>query len=578
MRPHGVSMRWWLALAFASIAALTAVVVAKVFSERAEGAFRAHAQDLAVGSSVGAASNVLAATLRGDELAESVASVSRRRRLALFAFDEKGTLLTRARSQVIEVGSVPLREQALQRALTGRRFVRSLDGGRTIVVALPFYGGDADALVAVASRPDIVAELGILRNKIVEAALWAVLAGAVAGLLVAFLIAGRLRRVARAAAEIERGNFQARLRRGFPDEVGQLVATVDRMRQRLRESFASLESERDRLRLLLEQLQEGVVAIDRDLTVQVANGAARRLLHSPRLGQGDRLPDPWPEPSLRRLAARLLEPSATIVEARVMPDEERTYALVGIPAGPRAQMAVLVFADITQEERRERAEREFVSNAAHELRTPIAAITGAIEVLQAGAKEIPADRDRFLEIVERQTSRLGRLVRALLILARAQTHERRLPLEPIELRPLFEEVAADLGPLDGVSVEVSCPSGLTALAHRDLACQVIANLAANAIKHTERGRIQLAARPLGDGSVAIEVSDTGRGIAPAEQERIFDRFYSRDGEHRDGFGLGLAIVREAVRALGGVVEIDSRPGEGTTARVRIASASEAEAA
>ena len=105
------------------------------------------------------------------------------------------------------------------------------------------------------------------------------------------------------------------------------------------------------------------------------------------------------------------------------------------------------------------------------------------------------------------------------------------------------------------------------LAQRDLAAQVITNLAANAAKHTQRGRIRLSARSATDDAIAIEVTDTGSGIAWEERERIFDRFYSGDGEQGKGFGLGLAIVREAVRALGGVVEIESEPGRGTVARV-----------
>jgi signal transduction histidine kinase/HAMP domain-containing protein len=563
-------MRWWLALAFAAIAALTAVVVGRVFSERAAGALRARTQELAAGSSVAAAADVVAGSLRHGDLARAVADVATRRRLALFAFDRNGRLLAGHRSGESELSSIPFRGQALSRALEGRRFVRSVNGGRTVVVALPFFAGNAVALLVVAPRSALVRELGIGGNRIVEAAAWAVLGGAIAGMLVAFLIASRLRRIGRAAVEIERGNFDTRLSRGFPDELGQLVTRLDRMRARLRNSFSIVESERDRLRLLLERLQEGVIGIDRHLTVQVANAAARRLLLAPELGQGVPLPDPWPDPPLRRLASRLFRPGATAVEARVSPDGVRTYSVVGIPSAPQAQMAVLVFSDITQEEQRERAEREFVCNAAHELRTPIAAIAGAAEMLQTRAKEIPADRDRFLAIVDRQASRLGCLVRTLLVLARAQSHDRRLRLEPVELRPIFDEVASDLEPAAGVSVEVSCPSQLTVLGDRDLAGQVLANLASNAVKHTERGRIVLAARAGDDGYVSIEVSDTGRGIARAEQERVFDRFYSSDGESRDGFGLGLAIVREAVRALGGVVEIDSEPGRGTTARVRLA--------
>jgi signal transduction histidine kinase/HAMP domain-containing protein len=566
-------MRWWLALAFALIASLTAVAVAEVFTERAEDAFRSRAEELSTGTSVAAASEV-ARALRQDRLQAAVEEVAQRRRLALFVFAEDGTLLTPTRSRAVSFGSAGLHEQALERALGGNRFVGSTEDGRTIAVGLPVRTPGAAALVAVASRPDLVAELGILRGEIVEAALWAVLIGALAGLLVAVLISVRLRRIASAAAAIERGNFETELRPGFRDELGELAASVDRMRERLRQSFASLESERDRLRLLLEQLYEGVIAVDRQLKVAFANRAAARFV--PSLRPGEPLPEPWAELSLPRLASDLFRPGARIVQARVSPDEERTYAFAGIPAGPGSDLAVLVVADISERERRERAEREFVANAAHELRTPIAVIASAVEVLEEGAKAVPEDRDRFLQAIRRQTARLGRLVRALLVLARAQTRQQTLRLEAVELRPLLDEIAAELDPAEGVTVEVSCPAGLAVLGDPDLVAQVLANLAGNSAKHTERGRILLAARPSVHGSVAVEVSDTGSGIAPESHERVFDRFYTGDRD-RTSFGLGLAIVHEAVRALGGVIEIDSEPGRGTTARVTLAGA-EAEAA
>jgi signal transduction histidine kinase/HAMP domain-containing protein len=566
-------MRWWLALAFALIASLTAVAVAEVFTERAEDAFRSRAEELTTGNGVAAASEVGRA-LRQDRLKAAVDEIAQRRRLALFVFADNGTLLTPARSRTVSFGSASLHEQALESALSDRRFVGSTEDGRTIAVGLPLRTPGAAALVAVASRPDLVAELGILRSEIIEAALLAVVIGALAGLLVAVLISVRLRRIASAAAAIERGSFETELRPGFRDELGELAATVDRMRERLRQSFTSLESERDRLRLLLEQLHEGVIAVDRELKVDFANRAAARFV--PSLRHGEPLPEPWAELSLRRLTTDLFRPEARIVQARISPDEERTYALAGIPAGPGSELAVLVVADISERERRERAEREFVANAAHELRTPIAVIASAIDVLEEGAKAVPEDRDRFLQAIRRQTARLGRLVRALLVLARAQTRQQTLRLEAVELRPLLDEIAAELDPAEGVTVEVSCPAGLAVLGEPDLVAQVVANLAGNSAKHTERGRILLAARPSAHGSVLIEVSDTGSGIAQETQERVFDRFYTGDRE-RTSFGLGLAIVHEAVRALGGVIDIESQPGRGTTARVTLAGA-QAEAA
>jgi signal transduction histidine kinase len=107
--------------------------------------------------------------------------------------------------------------------------------------------------------------------------------------------------------------------------------------------------------------------------------------------------------------------------------------------------------------------------------------------------------------------------------------------------------------------------------------QVVANLAANATKHTERGAIKLVARSEGE-SLAIEVRDTGPGISSPVQERIFDRFYRGGARDAEGFGLGLAIVRQAVRALGGAIELRSTPGVGTTAHVVLPAAETADAA
>ncbi|MDQ3856970.1 MAG: PAS domain-containing sensor histidine kinase [Actinomycetota bacterium] len=223
-------------------------------------------------------------------------------------------------------------------------------------------------------------------------------------------------------------------------------------------------------------------------------------------------------------------------------------------------------------ERRERAEREFVMNAAHELRTPLAAIVSAIEVLQSGAKEVPEERDAFLADIQRESDRLSRLVHALLVLARAQTGQETVSLERVRLRPIFEEIAQSLHPDDGVAVEVRCPPELSVLAARDLLEQAFSNLAANAAKHTHSGRIEFAAALAAEGWVAAEVRDTGVGIQREEHDRVVDRFYRGEGRGADGFGLGLAIVDEAVSALGGKMEMESSPGEGTTVRVLLGAA------
>lgn len=230
--------------------------------------------------------------------------------------------------------------------------------------------------------------------------------------------------------------------------------------------------------------------------------------------------------------------------------------------------AVATFEDAEDRERRSRAEREFVTNAAHELRTPLTVIASAVEVLKAGAKNDPEARDRFLEHIDRATDRLARLGRALLTLARTQTGQESAKLDVVALHPLFESLAEELEPHEGVAVTVECSSDLAALANRDLLEQALSNVARNAATHTASGSISLNARPQ-DGSVSIEVIDTGKGVSSEDRDRITERFYRAPGAQGDGAGLGLSIAAESIRAMGGTLELESVEPHGTCVRVRL---------
>jgi two-component system phosphate regulon sensor histidine kinase PhoR len=560
----GIGMHYWLTLAFAAIAAVTAVAVAQLLSGRTESAFRQQAEELALGHALFAADR-LKEIPEGSRLKRQAEEIAEDRRIALFVVGAGGVVLTDERSRNKEFRTVPERSTALYEALVEGRYTATYGNGRETVVALPLSDFPPRYLLAYARSPQLAAGLGIAREKTTQAAIAAAIVGGLAGLLVAALITARLRRIAAAAAAIESGDFDRELAPGFRDELGALAAIIDRMRVRLRDSFAIVEAERDRLHLLLERLHDGVVTVSPDLRVEYANSTARRLLEL----DGDTLSDPWPSFSLRSLAQKLFEHDAEPVHARVAPDTDHAYSIVGIPAGPEeGSVAVLVLTDVSERERRDRAQREFVANAAHELRTPLSVISGAVEVLQAGAKDVPDERDRFLGHIEREAARLGRLARALLVLARAQTRAETLRLEPIELRPLLEQVTEEARSRVDVPIEVSCPPGLAVAAQPQLAEQIVSNLVDNAAKHTEEGRIAVTARRERAG-VTIEVSDTGSGIPAEERDAVFERFYRAGSRDRDGFGLGLAIVREAVRALGGSVELESAPGRGTTVRVRL---------
>lgn len=569
-------MRWWLPLVFAIIAAATAAAVTQVLSDRVEDAFRAYAEEIAAGNSSAAVEAVNQAILRGN-LEEALVVISNRRQLALFVFASDGALTTPERSRQTDVTSIPFRGEAVARALAGDTFVRSLEDGRAVVVAEPLGATTGGALLTYVPRPELAVGSGIAREKAVEAALWATFIGALAGLLVAASITVRLRRIAAGAGAIEAGDFAHALGRGFPDELGALAVTIDRMRERLSESFVALAADRDRLHRLLGRLREGVLTVDGSLVLEHANAAAATLLAVPDLEAGQRLPEPWPDFSLRSFASSLFLPSAEVAQATVSPRDDQTLHVVGIPAGADAATAVLVISDVTEGQRRERAQREFVANAAHELRTPLSVITGAVEMLEGGAKDVPEERDRFIAHIERESKRLGRLVRALLLLARAQSRAEPLRIEPLPLGPVLASAAGAMRLPDAVELELRCTPGLRVLAQPDLLEQVIVNVLDNARKHTASGRIQIDAHPNGRDSVLVEVRDTGEGIDPEEAQAVFDRFHRSGSRSADGFGLGLAIVREAVAALGGHVELSSAPGKGTTVRVTLRGAA-AEAA
>jgi len=241
---------------------------------------------------------------------------------------------------------------------------------------------------------------------------------------------------------------------------------------------------------------------------------------------------------------------------------------------PRGEIvaAVAAFNDVTAREQRERIEREFVQNAAHQLRTPLAAITSAVAVLQAGASEDPVARAKFLDHIARESDRLARLTRSLLVLARAQTAQEAPELEEMELAPLLRRVADTLDAAPDVDVELRCRGGLAALANRDLAEEALTSIADNAARYTTKGTIELRCRRAGRGRVVVEVRDTGPGIPAGLREHVFERFARGSVDASRGFGLGLAIASQAVAAMGGSLDIDSEPGKGTTVRLYLRAA------
>jgi two-component system, OmpR family, phosphate regulon sensor histidine kinase PhoR len=369
------------------------------------------------------------------------------------------------------------------------------------------------------------------------------------------------------------------------DESTQKGAQVGEPTQVVADRVFERMAELDRGRILLEAIVEnipvGLAVVDQEGTPLIVNSEALRAFgrHHPADFRG------WYQAEAYRLDGERVLPEERPI-ARTLATGEIVHAEIlelVIGGGRRAIFeistapildasgekmgGVSIFRDVTVREEVERAERDFVTNAAHELQSPLTAIVSAVEVLQAGAKDGP-ERDVFLGHIERAADRLGRLVRALLILARAQMGVEPPRDELVALHPLLTEVGSGLSLPPGVELEVDCPAELAVVTNRELIEQAVVNLSENAAKQTRSGRIVLCARDPDGERVEIAVTDSGTGISAADRQRVFERFYRVDADG-PGFGLGLAIVRAAVDALGGEVELESTPDVGTVVRLRI---------
>lgn len=305
-----------------------------------------------------------------------------------------------------------------------------------------------------------------------------------------------------------------------------------------------LPADLEQLGAVVERLPIGVIVFAREQhDVLYSNRAARRLLHPLKLRDRRPLPDPWPSCSLPEYAKHLVDLGVG-PDQRVQVDDDHVYMLSGITARG-SNSAVLLVEDISDRERRARAEREFVSNAAHELLTPLTGIVSAAHVLEAGAKEVPEDRDKFIAHIAHECSRLSRIARSLLVLARAQSGEEPPRLEILRICELLDHVVGHLG----TEVTVHCDEALTVLADEDLFVQAAANLVSNALRHGATGEALVEAREVGSNKVQIDIADTGE--RPSEFRESRGRFRSAEGRDGGGFGLGLSIAAQSLEAMGG---------------------------
>jgi signal transduction histidine kinase/HAMP domain-containing protein len=559
-RPVGV--RLYLALAFGTVALISAGLSVLLVSDASEDTASEQAEEITVGRSVRLADRIgdrppkAAPTLLGDITDPGYAA---------WVFDQKGDLLTPEIARGIPLSDVPGYRRAVRLAQRGSRTVEDLPED-VIRLATPVFreGTPAGAVLARAERPEeLQAALEQIRGDRLTAALLAVGIAALIGVVIASAITSRIKRLAHSAELMTEGQLDEPLEgTGGRDEITALGTALETMRRALRETFSALSSERDRLSAIFDALDHAVIVVGPEGEARFANAAAEEMI-----AEDGRVTDallPW----LRRASDR------GAVENDALRVGDRVYA-VGVRKLPAEGAVLAVVRDRTEELRREIAEREFVSNAAHELRNPIAGISGAIEVLRGGAKDDPEAREHFLDRLAQDTDRVSRLTESLLTLARMEAVSEGAG-GALDVGIAMEEAAQAVSAPDAIELTVDAEPELVAHGDSVLLRQVLIGLLTNAFKNTPPpGAVTLRARRIepGEEEILIEVEDTGTGIEPGEVDRVFERFYRGSGAlEQEGFGLGLSIAKRMVDVMGGEIGVRSEVGVGSTFWVRLPAA------
>jgi len=557
-RPFGV--RLYLAVAFAAVALITAGLAYLLVSDTGERAADEELTQIAIGRTVTLADEIGS---RRDRAAATTLAGITEEGYSAWVFDSDGRLATTKESRGVDLLAIPGAREAVRAALIGSRFVDELPDGVTVIAVPIFREGTIDgALLGRSVRsPQVEEAIAQLQGDRLTALGVAVAVAILVSFLIASAITSRVKRLADSAARISEGDLDDPLEgTGGRDEITDLGRALETMRGALRQTFSALREERDRLSAILEALGEAVMVVQPDGEVRFSNAAAADLI-----GEDGRAIEPL-LPWLRRASRR------TVSENDALRVGDRVYSLNARQL-PAEGAVLAVLRDRTEELRREVAEREFVSNAAHELRNPIAGISGAIEVLRAGAKDDPEAREHFLARLSEDAERISRLTESLLTLARMEAVGEG-GTEALDVAIVVEEATEAVVPPDGVEVDFHIGNDLVGQGDRVLLRQVLIGLLTNAFKNTPPpGKVTVSARRGPGGEVTVEVEDTGSGIAPEEVSRIFERFYRGSGSlEQEGFGLGLSIARRMVDVMGGEIGVESVEGKGATFWVRLRAA------
>lgn len=432
----------------------------------------------------------------------------------------------------------------------------------------------------------VAAEIQTVREQVTSLRRWGLLIGGSALLATTgctFFIVRRivrpLERLAEGAAKFADDGAPRLVRVEGRDEVAVLGNTFNRMQESLAARWGELRRNNDRLEGMMRSMEEGVLALDAEERIVLANDASRMLLE---LGEGNvagrRL---WEATRVRALRDAFLEtfPSghASVKEFETTGVVRRVLTLraTRLPGEPSPGV-MMVLHDVSELRRLENLRRDFVANVSHELKTPLSSIKAYAETLRLGALEDTTHNRVFVERIEEQADRLHQLIMDLLHLARVESGQQAFEITRVSMRGMVESILkAHAATASSRQIELASEPPERAIAVRadeEGLRTILNNLVDNAIKYTPvGGRVTVRWRPEG-AFATLEVQDTGIGIARQHHARVFERFYRVDkarSRELGGTGLGLAIVKHLAQAFGGSVGIESQVRQGSTFRVTL---------
>lgn len=379
----------------------------------------------------------------------------------------------------------------------------------------------------------------------------------------------RIKSIIETLDNISAGNLEQEINIYSPDNIGRLAAAINNTLSGLRQRIVALEKENSRIRTILNNMSEGVIAIDEDTRIVSVNPTAEKIFNiSKESAEGKFFLEAVRNSDIAEIISSVLKNGKVISrEITFAGPVPRIFRINASSIYERNNISgcLAVIHDITEIRKLETMRRDFVANVSHELKTPLTSIKGFVETLLEGALNDKENSRGFLQIIRDHTDRLDNLINDLLTLSYVESREIRLKLAGINMKKLTEEILSGFkAQLKKKAIEVKneLPQELIVKADKNRIEQVLTNLIDNAVKfNKEKGYVKIYAR---DSKFIVE--DSGMGIPDKDIPRIFERFYRVDkarSRELGGTGLGLSIVKHIVELHGGSVGVESVEGLGS---------------